>query len=529
MKTYTIKNVPLIKNGTYELVQSDGTKKTVTYTEQDLKDIEQNTNSLLTSGTHNPPLKLGHNEEQPMMQGGLDGLPALGWIEKVYVVGNQLFGDLANVPKLVNDLIQNRAYRKISSEISSVMSLGDGTKINKVLRAVALLGADIPVIKGMGDIINLYSEQLKFGKSEYLCFAESELQEVNSMPDNQTDIITLAELEKILPCCVDKVKAILAERKMDTLTKLQLAELIQSGVLKQAEVIPADTKIKYEDNPETITKIINKISEVLLVDKTITLVEGQGNNEALISWVGKVGFDACMNSKSIQETTDNPEKLCGWLKAQAKEKGVLAPEHMSEKERQDLELVQKAKKDKEINDAKLAEIETQRIKLAEQERNLFADKMKQLIEANRNIILPAFDKDLNALINCENQIIKLSETTQTNSREILYNFVKSIVDNKGIVFGEMLKSGESKDSTDGVGDKFSEPEKKGDTKTMERLTAEELKKETDKLSERYKQDKSTRDAVVDNVEVAVLAEKIMETDKCDLRTATIRASKIVNQ
>ncbi len=63
---------------------------------------------------------------------------------------------------------------------------------------------------------------------------------------------------------------------------------------------------------------------------------GRGNVEALVDWAGDVGFDGCVaaikGSKDAMAKIDDPEKVCGWLKARAREKGVLAPEHGGKKE-----------------------------------------------------------------------------------------------------------------------------------------------------------------------------------------------------
>jgi len=56
-----------------------------------------------------------------------------------------------------------------------------------------------------------------------------------------------------------------------------------------------------------------------------------GNVESLVEWVGEKGFDGCVaaikGSRRASEEVDDPVKVCGWLKGQAKKKGKLAPEH----------------------------------------------------------------------------------------------------------------------------------------------------------------------------------------------------------
>ena len=57
------------------------------------------------------------------------------------------------VPKKIYDVIKAGAYKHISSEIYL-----DYPKVGKVLRAVALLGADIPAVKGLDGVEALYHQ-----------------------------------------------------------------------------------------------------------------------------------------------------------------------------------------------------------------------------------------------------------------------------------------------------------------------------------------------------------------------------------
>ncbi len=53
----------------------------------------------------------------------------------------------------------------------------------------------------------------------------------------------------------------------------------------------------------------------------------KGNIEALVRWAGKVGFYGAKEKLEGKKGIKTPEKLAGWLKGQAKKKGVLSPEH----------------------------------------------------------------------------------------------------------------------------------------------------------------------------------------------------------
>lgn len=48
---------------------------------------------------------------------------------------------------------------------------------------------------------------------------------------------------------------------------------------------------------------------------------------AAIKWVGEVGFDEAVKKLSKATGINNPKMLAGWLKGQAKKKGVLSAKH----------------------------------------------------------------------------------------------------------------------------------------------------------------------------------------------------------
>jgi len=101
-----------------------------------------------------PFLKLGHNEMQTLLEA--DGLPAAGWIENLRKVGSKLVADFVGVPKAIYELIKVGSYRTVSSEIYWNFGL-DGEKYPYLLKAVAILGADIPAVSTLKDIMSLYA------------------------------------------------------------------------------------------------------------------------------------------------------------------------------------------------------------------------------------------------------------------------------------------------------------------------------------------------------------------------------------
>lgn len=127
------------------------------YTEETLDLIAKNTNELIVAGKHRAPSKLGHDDSQTFAK--LNGLPAVGWVSRVFRKGASLFADFVDVPKLVADAIQKKLYNSVSSEIylDEHAKREFGVK-GPVLRAVAWLGADVPKVKGMSPLAALMDD-----------------------------------------------------------------------------------------------------------------------------------------------------------------------------------------------------------------------------------------------------------------------------------------------------------------------------------------------------------------------------------
>lgn len=143
LETRDIKDVEIFAAGTWN---SD------TYTVNDLDAMVTAFNK--TKEKVKPFLKLGHNEDQELLE--KDGLPAAGWIENLRRVGEKLVADFIGVPKTIYELIKAGSYRTVSSEIYWNFGL-DGEKYPYLLKAVAILGADIPAVSTLKDIMSLYA------------------------------------------------------------------------------------------------------------------------------------------------------------------------------------------------------------------------------------------------------------------------------------------------------------------------------------------------------------------------------------
>ena len=143
--THIVNDVEIFKVGTW-----NGDP----YTEKDLDEIVNSYNEI--GDKLKPYLKFGHDKNQKLAQNS--GLPALGWINALRRKGKSLMADFKDVPDKVKELMDKKAYKRVSSEIFLNLVEG-GKKFPKALKAVALLGADTPAITSLDDILALYTTE----------------------------------------------------------------------------------------------------------------------------------------------------------------------------------------------------------------------------------------------------------------------------------------------------------------------------------------------------------------------------------
>ncbi|MCS7015609.1 MAG: hypothetical protein NZM42_05740 [Gemmatales bacterium] len=96
-----------------------------------------------------PPVVLGHEEDQSWLR--QSGLPAAGWVHDVWRDGRRLLAHFSEVPALVAQLINQRAYRQVSVELYRDFE-HEGRHYGWTLRRVALLGGELPAVRGLADL-----------------------------------------------------------------------------------------------------------------------------------------------------------------------------------------------------------------------------------------------------------------------------------------------------------------------------------------------------------------------------------------
>jgi len=185
-KTYDISDVEIFAAGKW-----NGDE----YSEADLDAMVESFNEI--GGKIKPYLKLGHDKDQKLLQA--DGMPAAGWVNGIRRVGDRLLASFTAVPEKIYQLINSKAYGRFSSEIYWNLKEGE-KKYKRVLRAVALLGADTPAVQTLDDFINLYTANEFEAMKSYHEIKEDQMNP--EIEKNYTDKI--AELETQLKAYADE-------------------------------------------------------------------------------------------------------------------------------------------------------------------------------------------------------------------------------------------------------------------------------------------------------------------------------------
>ncbi len=224
----TLEDVEILRTGTW-----NGDVYTVT----DLNDMV----AAFGNVGFEPPVKLGHSEEQTLLQE--DGLPAAGWVTKLKVVGDTLLATLKDVPRKIAELISKGAYKQRSAEVFfNYRGAGDGRTHPRVLRALSLLGADIPAVKGLSPLdsyLSLYGEQesdLHVAGVELHTHSEND-GGTDPMPDgkDKTPAVTPEDLKKLTDQLAELKTSI--DSKDDKITKLESSLTVERTSRLSDEVV----------------------------------------------------------------------------------------------------------------------------------------------------------------------------------------------------------------------------------------------------------------------------------------------------
>lgn len=159
----TLKNVELFRTGT----QTDSKGRTRTWTLDELKKIACQYNP----NRQEAPAVIGHPKETA---------PAYGWVSKVWVEGDTLKGNFAQVPPEFEKALREGRYKKRSISVDKQFRL----------QHVGFLGAALPAVDGLKDI--------EFSASAELETYEFTTNEGGKPEEDKMDLEqALAEIERL--------------------------------------------------------------------------------------------------------------------------------------------------------------------------------------------------------------------------------------------------------------------------------------------------------------------------------------------
>jgi hypothetical protein len=210
--------------------------ETVEMTEDDLTEMVNSFNALGDKEGFRPVLKLGHEDAQKFF-GQRKGAPNLGFVEKIWKEGGKILADFANVPDALVDLIGQRRYNAVSIEMFPKTEVGGSTFTN-VLTAVALLGAELPAVKGLKELAaTLFTEEPEKTPD----FTGSTLKLETSEKDH---MFTQEQVDALVSAAVAKAEDVV---KAEFEAKVAEADAKVADAEKKAET--AETALRtYEDD-----------------------------------------------------------------------------------------------------------------------------------------------------------------------------------------------------------------------------------------------------------------------------------------
>lgn len=214
------------------------------YTTRDLDDMVKNYQKFSSgdSAKLRVPAVIGHDESQDWLASS--SLPAAAWPTNLRRDGKYLYADFEDIPAPVARLLRGKAYRTVSSEVYDAPPEGIPGK-GKMLRRVALLGGDIPQVKGLGDIPAVEEHSERFDPRNRVLLSLTHIKPCRTG--------TWQVFSEVIPVNREEMIAELAKHGMDTAVLTDdvpdsaLAEMLRIFSDKDALTEPGDEPAPDQD------------------------------------------------------------------------------------------------------------------------------------------------------------------------------------------------------------------------------------------------------------------------------------------
>jgi len=308
--TVSLKNVPIAKAGVWNGIQI--TKKILDGLKTRFEKLRE---KLFV------PLKLEHSGIKESEEQSSQG-PALGWLTRICLFGDALYGDFVKVPKSIARLIKNGQYIGVSPEIARNFE-----GVPDVLVGVALLGAALPAMTTLPKLLTLYAE--KEGVDTYkpsipisefggeMSETETKVEEETPQEEPKTDgdILYATRIlfqRKSSPDEFAEVKGALKLKKYPAALAEEMIELLPDPTIEKADVIPEYTLEMVAQRVDILTdrakqaekaeKVIEEVEETLEIFKEELETDEQKELKAKLE-------EALKTAKENKGTTELEEAI----------------------------------------------------------------------------------------------------------------------------------------------------------------------------------------------------------------------------
>lgn len=245
-----------------------GTHNGMSFGEKDLHEMVESFTTLTQKEGYRPILKLGHEDTQKYF-GQKKGAPNLGVVDKIWVEAGKIKANFENVPDAVVDMIRNGRYNAVSIEMFPRLN-AEGVTFSNVLTAVALLGAELPAVKGLKDLAaSLFDEfddervTLTFGEVAMpATYSKEQLDEIVAAAVAKASDELKAEFEakvtelegEVASAKEAKETAEDALRTFEADAAHKEAEMLVDAAIKEGKLLPKqkDMAMAFAMNPATV-------------------------------------------------------------------------------------------------------------------------------------------------------------------------------------------------------------------------------------------------------------------------------------
>lgn len=298
------------------------------FTADDLNEMVKSFEALAPG--HVPGIKLGHSKDQAVLKALnlSDGeLPSAGWIEKLYVKGNKLVADFRDIPDKIDALIESGAYKKPSIELFPKLNI-HGKEYKNVIGAVALLGAAMPGVMDLSDLMSMFetTEQPKSYESDIELNFTTITRKESDMPTKEE---LRAEIEAEIKAEADAEKAAALEAQVkefaakDEEKEKELAELKKFKADAEKKALEDAVKLQEAEVKAFVTGLVSEklctaamepiVTEILSNKKEFSVKSGEKElktkeeliKEALLLFKSA----AAVNFEESSVTGDKNDKL----------------------------------------------------------------------------------------------------------------------------------------------------------------------------------------------------------------------------